>query len=425
MKVLRKDVVSNAFWMMSEKLIAIFGLIFVTSYVAKYIGPANFGKISFAAAIFVIIQSISLFGSDSIIFKRISRNKESGVILMTSTKKTRAIFFCVLSIPVMFYLYLTSDFLTVLFGAATCLASYFTTLDVYSIYNNATLSSKINTVCNTVGLMVGLLVRFLVAKFDIGVEYLAIPIILTSAIPYWMKRVNFRVTWSHIEKSVIQKRKRKKYINYLVGAGLPLAISGVSITLYTRLSQLFLMKFGGDVELGIFSAASSLATAWTFVTLSVITSYYAKIYNCTDRKIALKMASKLNGLIAVVALLAVIGIYLFGKFVIFHLYGNAYEAAYNIMLILSVATFFAAMGPVAYRYIVYESGYKYLSYKMFITFLVNLPLAFFLTKKYGMYGAAYSTLLTELLSLTILNYFFKRGVILKMHILSTMPKTYM
>jgi hypothetical protein len=41
-----------------------------------------------------------------------------------------------------------------------------------------------------------------------------------------------------------------------------------------------------------------------------------------------------------------------------------------------------------------------------------------------MMGAAYSTLLTELLSLTVLNYLFRRGVVLQLHLRSLNPLTY-
>jgi O-antigen/teichoic acid export membrane protein len=47
--------------MISEKIISIFGLIFVTSFVAKYIGPENFGKLTFAGSLFAIVQTISLW----------------------------------------------------------------------------------------------------------------------------------------------------------------------------------------------------------------------------------------------------------------------------------------------------------------------------------------------------------------------------
>jgi O-antigen/teichoic acid export membrane protein len=59
--LLKSRLFSNSLWMISEKIISIFGLIFVTSFVAKYIGPENFGKLTFAGSLFAIVQTISLW----------------------------------------------------------------------------------------------------------------------------------------------------------------------------------------------------------------------------------------------------------------------------------------------------------------------------------------------------------------------------
>ena len=69
-----KKVFSNSLWMMSEKLISIFGLIFVTSFVAKYIGPENFGKLTFVGSIFAIVQTIAMMGIENVIFQKTAKN---------------------------------------------------------------------------------------------------------------------------------------------------------------------------------------------------------------------------------------------------------------------------------------------------------------------------------------------------------------
>ncbi|HHJ1290610.1 TPA: oligosaccharide flippase family protein, partial [Proteus mirabilis] len=79
------SIIKNSSWIIIEKLLSIFGLIFITSYVAKYIGPDNFGKLSYAISIFIIIQTVSMLGTDTILFKRISKNRDSGISLMLST----------------------------------------------------------------------------------------------------------------------------------------------------------------------------------------------------------------------------------------------------------------------------------------------------------------------------------------------------
>ena len=67
MSILSKKIISNSLWMMIEKCISIFGLIFVTSYVAKYIGPINFGKIALAATLFGFVQTLTWFGNQEIL----------------------------------------------------------------------------------------------------------------------------------------------------------------------------------------------------------------------------------------------------------------------------------------------------------------------------------------------------------------------
>ena len=71
MGILSGKIVSNSLWMMLEKVISIFGLIFVTSYVAKYIGPTNFGKIALATTVFTFVQTLTWFGNQEILFGKI------------------------------------------------------------------------------------------------------------------------------------------------------------------------------------------------------------------------------------------------------------------------------------------------------------------------------------------------------------------
>lgn len=50
---------------------------FVTSFVAKYIGPSRFGQLALAIAIFQVVQVVAQLGCDNIIFKRVSQNATS------------------------------------------------------------------------------------------------------------------------------------------------------------------------------------------------------------------------------------------------------------------------------------------------------------------------------------------------------------
>ena len=161
MKIFQKiknKVFTNSLWMMSEKLISILGLIFVTSFVAKYIGPENFGKLTFASSIFAIIQTVAMLGSENIIFQKTAKDRRLGEYIIDSTKVIRDIIYLTLSLSTLFYIYFVADYLTFVFSIATSIAIYFAVHDVYSIYFNATLQSKINAYCNILALIISLII---------------------------------------------------------------------------------------------------------------------------------------------------------------------------------------------------------------------------------------------------------------------------
>lgn len=117
--------IKNSAWIIVEKLLSIFGLIFVTSYVAKYIGPDNFGKLSYVISIFTIIQTISMLGMDTILFRRISKNRFSGINLMMSTIKLRIILYIIVStLFSSYFIYNTEDYITIAFTISVAISCF-------------------------------------------------------------------------------------------------------------------------------------------------------------------------------------------------------------------------------------------------------------------------------------------------------------
>jgi O-antigen/teichoic acid export membrane protein len=125
-----------------------------------------------------------------------------------------------------------------------------------------------------------------------------------------------------------------------------------------------------------------------------------------------------------VSLLMLLVISLYGERIIIALYGPEYTQSGSLITLLSIATSFSAMGTVAYRYMVKEGGFNYLLRKIICLMVISLPLSWWLIQGHGIMGAAWSVFLSELLSLTVMNYFFKNGVIQKIQVSSLNYKTY-
>lgn len=407
-----KKIFSNSAWMMLEKFLGVFGLIFVNSYMAKYIGPENFGKLAFATSIFVFVQTFAWFGAQNVLFKRFSENVNSGLRLALASQIMRRFLFFIASGIALSYLWMFSDTLTFIFGLGNCVASYFIVSDIFTLHNNSQLISIVNALTNIVGLCFALLFRFILVFFEADASSMILPIIILAFFPYWLRKIYF-----YKKNKYIKNMKNKRpYNQYMLVTGGSLVLSTLSIVLYTQISNIFLAKFSSFSDLGIYNVALTLGGAWGFVNVALITSYFSKIYAISNKHQELQYLRQIHWLVILITFFAFFGVLFFGSWFIQILYGITFIQAVKLLPYIVLATMLSALGTISYRYMIKFNGYKYLSIKMLVVSLLSVPLSYALIRSYGVLGAAYCFIAIELFSLTIANYFFRDGCILKMHI---------
>lgn len=400
--------------MMSEKAISLFGLFFVTSYVAKYVGPSVFGEIALATAIFQIVQIIAQLGGDNIIFKRVSKNRLSGLLLMKASSMIRAGGYVLLSASVILYFLISNISNDLIFIYSVAVALFFSTIDVLLIYNNAILSAKINTIANVIGLLISLIVRYFIALLELNPYYLSIPIILSTLIPYLIRLYIYKKSENRLNRKV-SYNEVKVYSKYMILSGISIVFSSIAVAIYTRINQFILNQIDGIASVGIYSVAVTIGMSWSFISQALITSYYSKIYAERNENKAINIAANLNRVIILASLFFIFCITVSGNKILVILYGDEYAAAYYPMVILSFSSLFSSLGMIAYRYIIRMSGFSFLSKKMVVVLFLSFPISYIFIFYHGIIGAACSTLVVEMLSLTIINYFYKKGIIFNLH----------
>ncbi|ERK16124.1 MAG: oligosaccharide flippase family protein [Pantoea sp.] len=417
---MKLSVMSNAAWMMSEKIVSVFGVIFVTSYVAKSFGPTVFGQMAFSTSLFSMVQTVAMFGTETILFKTISKSEPKGVRLMNVARTLRFALLVLTSVPVLIWVWYNMQENFLAFALASFIASVFVTQDTFSVYNNARLASRLNTIANSIGLLLGFSLSFAIAWFRLNPIWLTLSIVVVTLVPYAIKRYNF---YRENQEQAPARSKRGAYLRYLLYAGLPLAISSIFISVQVKTAQMFLVGIASARELGLFAAANTISASWTFIPLAIITSSFSEIFR-ERGSVAIKLTARLNGYVLGVSLLLLLVIALYGEKIIIALYGHEYTQSGSLITVLSIASSFSAMGTVAYRYMVKEGGFNYLLRKIICLMAISLPLSWWLIQGYGIMGAAWSVFITELLSLTVMNYFFRNGAIFKIQVSSLNYKTY-
>ncbi|MGO4055419.1 flippase [Vibrio cholerae] len=404
-----KHRIKNAMWMLLEKIFSAFGVIFLNILVARSLGPEKWGVINYALAITSMIIPVAQMGSQNLLFDKIVRNRNVGVKLLIASSDIRKVIYialAILSLVVIYYFNADQTLLIVFIMMA--ISGYFTAIDAYTPYFDATLKSKVNSIASQVSLSISFILRFILISITKNVLLFTIPYVLYTGIVYFIKRAKF-----YKEERILNNFNRRKYRKYALQVGFPLMLSNVSIIIYLKISQIILTNIEGVAGLGVYSAAVTISQGWLFLPTIIITTLLAKAITMHKQKgfwFTIVFVSSLAASVPIV-----LTINFFNEEIIFFTFGEKYLEAANIISVLTTAALFSIIGTVSYRIIIHYGGYQFLMKKMVFLALFNIFLSYYMIGKFGMMGAAYSMLITEIVSATIVNYLYTKTSIVKIH----------
>lgn len=370
------------------------------------------GMLNYALAIGAIIVPIAQLGSQTILFDKSAKKAQTGIALLLITNRLRTAIFIVVSVVVICFELITNaekERITIL--VLILFSCLFTAKDSYKPFFDATLQAKTNSIASQIGLFTALATRLSMVFLSASTVFFTIPYILHTSLPFFIKRFKFNKKYSDF---TLKDKNKKKYHAYAIQAGIPLTVSSLSIILYVKVGQIMLGNISGVDTVGVYNAASTIAQGWIFLPLTIMTVGLTKVLK--DKK------DKYNGfscisMLCVLTSLCIISVIVKYKFeIVYYSYGEEYLRAIEVLTYLCVASVFSVLGTVSYRVIIHYGGYAFLMKKMFIMAAINIALSFILINEYGLVGASISVMITEILSATILNYFYKSTSLFKIHL---------
>lgn len=414
--------ISNSIWMASEKTLQIAGLFIVTAAMARYIGAYYYGVISYYTSAISLIYIVCALGADPIIMKKGSVNVKVGINRAVAISIIRTFLFIVLSIVFLLYsLFFNkiNDFTQVVFFGSILISQLLISVDFFSLVNNFTLKSKVNTIANVLGLFLALSLRSLFVKYNAPVYWFALPILLSPSVSLAFKLASFK--WNIDAKFLISYfsgRRLKVIVNVLK----PFAITNISANFYLKLPALSISYYLGYASVGIYSCGLSIASTWVFVPLSIISSFIPKYYSDPSLN-SKEYLAKLLGLIIIICLSCSLLIYSLSGYVIELLYGQQYKMSEGIVAPILLSSSLSMIATVLYHYLIKFKAYGFIMSRTLMCAVLSIPLTLALTSTYGLYGAVYSLVIIELFSLIFCNLFYDNGILLKLIFKSLSPAT--
>jgi O-antigen/teichoic acid export membrane protein len=271
----------NTSWMFAEQVLRIVAALFVGIYVARYLGPEQFGIYSYAAAFVALFAAVAGLGLSGIVVRDLVNHPDHrDVYLGTAFWLKLAGALLTLGLLAIAVQFTGNDATTNLYIFIIASGLIFQSFDVVDFYFQSKVLSKYVSICRLVQLALSsaLKLYFIYIQADLLWFVLVslidqISLALALAFAYWRQKIGS--FFGRFDLATAKEMLKNSW---------PLILSGIAVTLYMRIDQIMIKEMLGEREVGLYSAAVKLSEAWYFVPAIITSSLFPAIVNA--RKIS-------------------------------------------------------------------------------------------------------------------------------------------
>jgi O-antigen/teichoic acid export membrane protein len=391
--------------MLGEKILRMFVGLFVGIWVARYLGPEQFGLLSYAQSLVFLFTAIATLGLDGIVVRELVKDESRREELLGTAFGLKFIG-AILILPVLWLaVQLTSnDTYTNLLVFIIASATVFQSFNVIDFYYQAKVKSKYVALANTLALGVSSVIKIILIltgaplmAFAAMVTFDAFVLSLGLVFFYKVSSRGRLFSWQF----------RVSTARRLLKDSWPLILSGLVISVYMKIDQVMIKEMLNSDAVGQYAAAVRLSEAWYFIPMVIANSVFPAIINAkkVSNQLYLQRLQRLYTLMVWMAIGIALPMTFLSNWLTTLLYGQEYQEAGPVLMVHIWAGVFVFLGVAFSKYLTSENLVVKSFYRTTAGAVVNIALNFFLIPVYGILGAAIATLLGQMFANLIYDVF--------------------
>lgn len=417
-KLAKNRFLQNTSWIVGANLVQMVLSFIIGMISARYLGPANFGIINYAAAIVAFFTSIANLGMEGVLVNEFTRQEYKNPEVLGTSLVMGLVSSIISSILIVLLVGVLKqwDRLMIAVTFLQSLTLIFKAFNVFDYWFQSKLLSKYPAIIKCLSYMVMSIYKIFLLITNKSVVWFAFSLGVDTLF------IAFGLIFCYF---VIEKGKigfNRMLISHILVQSSPLMISGLVSVIYTQIDKVMIEQFLKDsTQTGLYSAALTVCTTWLFLPQAFITSARPVILGMRDRNdsryiVRLKQLYSciIWGCIAVATIITICA-----PFIIKILYGDAYAIAAGTLRIVIWYTVFAMLGTARGIWILCEKKNKFVWRYLIIGSIVNVALNFYLIPVMGIKGAALATVIAQFTSAIIAPLFYKETRIHTKYILES------
>ena len=402
---MKNKTVINAGWIIACRIVQAVLALLVTMVSARYLGPANYGLVNYAASIVNFLKPVMQLGLNAILVKElIDRPDEEGVTLGTALiMNFVSAVVCIICAVSFVSLANPGEKETWIVCGLYSISLIFLALEMIQYWFQAHLLSKY-------------------ASLTILLAY-----IVVSAYKLWLLMAGKSIYWFSVSNSLdYMLIAAALLIIYHRLGGQPLAfsfargkkmlkksghyiLSGLMVMVFAQTDRIMLKLMMGNEVTGYYSAAVACTTMSNFVFVAIIDSARPTILRSLQKGKGEfeKNYTLLNSVVIYLALLQSVIITLLAGWLIRLFYGSGYAASVPILRLAVWYTTFSYIGAVRDVWILAENQQQMLWKVNLSGAVLNVALNALLIPRYHAMGAAAASLATQIFTNVIIGFVVK------------------
>ncbi len=400
-----KKYLNASAWLLLDKVLTLIVGLFVGIWVARYLGPEQFGIFSYVIAFTSLFAPLGKLGLDGIISRNIAQNEANVSELISNVFMLKVLGSVLILIFVPTYMYLAHDEPVYCYLAIPLSCIYvIKSAEVIEFYFRAKVNGKSIAIANTLGTLISGCAKVLFILLGMSLLFFAVAnfigvIISTLVLLYFFKDQAAKLLWFNINwQQAIA----------LIKESWPLIISSFFALLYLNIDQIMIQAILTTHQLGLYSAAVKLSSLWYMIPMILSWSLQTAVVNAKKSGEDLYYArlQQLFTLLAVSAFVTIIPILIYAKQIVAILYGAPYSDASNVLIIHIWASLFVFVGIIRGLWVTNESYFKFALFSNAVAGLLNILLNYLWLPIYGIEGAAWATLISYSFTYVLSGCFF-------------------
>ncbi|WP_017325983.1 flippase [Synechococcus sp. PCC 7336] len=395
---LNNHIVKNTGWLFLEKILKIFGGLILGLWMAKYLGPENYGLLNYSIAFVALFEPLSTLGLHKIVVRDLVNQPERHYQILGTSFILRIFagaLIAVIAIDVNLWMR-PDDLISSWLVAFSALGLVLKTSDIISFWFLSQVQAKQNAIAGSIAYTVGSTIRAGLLLVKTSVLTFGIASLLEQLI----RSYRLGVSYTKVGKSFKEWKFNVTQAKALLKQSWPLILSGIAVTVYMHIDQVMLSQIAGNRAVGIYSVAVRLSESWYFIPVAIASSTFPMILAAKQQSQDkyYQQIHKLFKTVVSISYLLVVPLTLLAQPLVILLLGRTYSGAGFVLSIHVWSGIFVSLGVIRELWMTSENLMVFSFMTTVSGAVLNIILNYLLIPEYQEIGAAIATLLSYFLA---------------------------